>query len=194
MLKTIFVATLYTAISLSAIAAAARELTNSEITQIEDLREGDMRKLIFHKSPKPMSQQPMQNFDGTDFDMDTLKGQITIVNYWATWCAPCRKEMPALNALDHKFDDNGATVLPIATGRNTIPSITRFFEEANIDNLESILDPKGKNARQMGVLGLPATIILSPEGEEIARLTGDADWFSESAQDIIAQLIQLYRQ
>ena len=113
-----------------------------------------------------------------------------LVNFWATWCAPCRKEMPQLNALQKEFGGDDFQVLTIATGRNSEEGIKRFFEEAGVDSLPRHQDPKQKLASQMGVFGLPISVLLDREGREIARLQGDAKWDSDSARAIIAALIE----
>jgi hypothetical protein len=79
--------------------------------------------------------------------------------------------------------------VPIATGRNDLAGINRFFAEIGVTELPILLDPKMQVSRDMGVLGLPISIILDPEGQEIARLRGDADWTSDSAKAIIAALL-----
>lgn len=80
-------------------------------------------------------------------------------------------------------------VVTLATGRNTPPAMKKFFDDTGVDNLPLHRDPKQQIARDMGVLGLPITVILDREGQEIARLRGDADWSSDNAQDILRALI-----
>ena len=116
-------------------------------------------------------------------------GSHRLLNFWATWCAPCRKEMPQLNALQKEFGGEHFEVLTIATGRNSPAGITKFFEEAGIDSLPRHQDPKQALASQMGIFGLPITVLIDPEGREIARLRGDAEWDSDSAKEIIKTLI-----
>jgi hypothetical protein len=77
----------------------------------------------------------------------------------------------------------------VATGRNPPAAVTRFFEEIGVKNLPVLLDPKSALARQMGVLGLPLTVILNPEGEEVARLIGDAEWDGEHALAMLEALV-----
>lgn len=94
-----------------------------------------------------------------------------------------------LDALQAEFGGEDFEVVTIATGRNAIPGITRFFDEVGVKRLPVLLDPKQELAREMAVLGLPITVILNREGQEIARLRGDAEWDSDSARAIIAALI-----
>ena len=102
--------------------------------------------------------------------------------------------MPALDALQGAFGGDDFEVVTIATGRNTRAGIERFFAEPQegadpITNLPILLDPRSDLAREMAVLGLPISVILDPEGREIARMRGDAEWYSDSARAIIAALI-----
>ena len=154
------------------------------------LRDGDMKKLVFHTTPEATSNAPFQLADDAgDKTLDAYEGKYVLLNFWATWCAPCRKEMPMLSALQAEFGGDDFEVVTIATGRNTPAGIAKFFKDANIDNLPRYQDPKQSLAGQMGIFGLPITVIMNPEGQEIARLRGDADWSSDSAKAIIAELI-----
>jgi len=112
-----------------------------------------------------------------------------VLNFWATGCAPCRKEMPTLDALQADLGSDAFEVVVIATGRNSVDGIRKFFDETGVENLEIYLDPRQTLAREMAVLGLPITVVLNPEGQEIARLQGDADWNSESAQAIFRAMM-----
>lgn len=95
-----------------------------------------------------------------------------------------------LAELQTEFGGDRFEVVTIATGRNNPAGIARFLEEAGATNLPRHQDPRQALARNMGVLGLPTTVILNPEGQEIARMRGDADWGSDSAKAIIAALLE----
>lgn len=172
-------ALLYTALGLLANTAMA------DIGTYEALREGDMRKLNFHSDPRPASDVPFIGEDGSEMTLADYEGQITVVNFWATWCAPCRAEMPDLSDLQTQIGGDDISVVTIATGRNPRPAMERFFKEIDVDNLPLHADPRSTLARDMGVLGLPITVILDREGNEMARLQGDAKWNSENAIEIL---------
>ena len=112
------------------------------------------------------------------------------MNFWATWCAPCRKEMPQIAELQEEFGGDDFEVLTIAAGRNSPAGILKFFEENGITNLPRHQDPKQALAREMAVIGLPITVLLDRDGKEVARLLGDAEWNSESAKAIVAAMIE----
>ncbi|MEW9921072.1 TlpA disulfide reductase family protein [Marimonas sp. MJW-29] len=157
---------------------------------ILSLREGDMKKLIVHDAPQAVSDAPFQLAD--DAGTGTLadyRGKYVLLNFWATWCAPCRKEMPQLETLQKEFGGEHFEVVTIATGRNSPQGIIKFFEEAGVENLPRHQDPQQQLASQMAIFGLPITVLIDPEGREIARLRGDAKWDSESAKAIVKALV-----
>ncbi|SMC65789.1 TlpA family protein disulfide reductase [Primorskyibacter flagellatus] len=176
-------ALLYLALGLGANAALA-----SDLSAIDALREGDMKKLVFTDA-KPVSANAFQTVDGAEMTLSEYQGKWVLVNFWATWCAPCRKEMPMLSALQEEFGGDAFEVVTIATGRNPPPAMKTFFKEIGVSNLPLHRDPKQAVAREMAVLGLPITVLMNPEGQEVARLQGDADWASDSAKAIIKTLI-----
>ncbi|NNE87394.1 MAG: TlpA family protein disulfide reductase [Silicimonas sp.] len=175
-------AVLYTALALCANAALA------DTAALEALREGTMKKLRF-VDPVAVSDATFTHADGGEHSLAQFEGKHIILNFWATWCAPCRKEMPMLSELQSEFGGDAFEVVTIATGRNELGGIKRFFADVEVDNLPIYLDPRQSLAREMAVLGLPVTLIIDPEGNEIARMIGDAEWNSESAKAIVRGLI-----
>ncbi len=176
---------LYMALALGANAALA---TDAET--LAPLRDGTLKRLILHKEPKPIAPAEFQLEDeGGVGTLEDYKGKYVLLNFWATWCAPCRKEMPQIAELQEEFGGDKFEVLTLATGRNTPAGIKKFFDENGIDNLPRHQDPSSTVARNMGVVALPITVILDPDGNEIARLIGDAEWNSDSAKAIISALV-----
>ena len=174
---------LYTALGLLA------NIGHAETVDLEALRVGDMRKLTFHSAPIAGSDVAFMSEDGNEMTLADFNGQHILLNFWATWCAPCRKEMPELSALQTDLGGEKFQVVTVATGRNPLPAMKKFFDEIGIDNLPLHTDARQSFARSMGVLGLPVTLIMDPDGNEIARLQGEADWSSDSAVAIITTLI-----
>ena len=178
-------AVLYTALALGANPALSGAVWAGDAA---DLRDGDMKKLAIHDAPQPVPEGAVF-LDAADapVPLANWKGQWVVLNFWATWCAPCREEMPSLLRLQQAMPE--IAVLPVATGRNAVEGIERFYEEASIRALPVLRDPKSEFARPMAVMGLPVTVILNPEGQEVARLIGDAEWDSESAIAVIRALM-----
>ena len=187
---------LYTAAVLGAIAAAGALTMRGPQTAeaavdtaaLSESLEGDMRKLVFHPEPRPVGTSDFTTFEGDPLNLADWTDQWLLVNFWATWCAPCRKEMPMLSDLQAEFGGDAFEVVTIATTRNPPQAMQAFFEEIGVANLPLHRDPGSALAREMAVLGLPVTVLIDPEGREIARLQGDADWSSDSARDLIRAL------
>ena len=175
---------LYTALVLGANHAEA-----VDVASLEALRDGDMKKLLFSEEPGQAPQASFLTAEEEEIGIDAYRGDYVLLNFWATWCAPCREEMPSLNALQKKLGGDGFQVVTVATGRNPPAAIRRFFEEIGVDALPKHRDPLQELAREMAVLGLPVSVLLDRDGREIARLRGDADWDSESAKEIFRALL-----
>lgn len=169
-------AVLYTALVLGANAALAQGSP-------AELRDGDMKKLAIHETPVALAEVVLLDETDAERSLAEFRGKWVVLNFWATWCAPCRKEMPSLQRLQEAMPE--IAVVPVATGRNAVPGIQKFFTEAGISKLPILRDPKSELARSAAVMGLPVTLILNPEGMEVARLIGDAEWDSDSAKAVL---------
>jgi thiol-disulfide isomerase/thioredoxin len=169
---------LYTALVLGANPVAA---------DVATLREGDMKKLILLDAPVAVPEAALLDAEDGEHSLAEYTGRWVVLNFWATWCAPCRREMPSLERLQAAMPE--LAVVPVATGRNAVEGIRRFFEEAGVKTLPIRRDPQSHLARAMHVMGLPVTVILNPEGQEVARMIGDADWDSDSAKAVLGALM-----
>jgi thiol-disulfide isomerase/thioredoxin len=168
---------LYTALILGANPVAA---------DVATLRDGDMKKLMLLDAPVAVPEAVLLDAEDREHSLAEYKGKWVVLNFWATWCAPCRREMPSLERLQAALPE--LAVVPVATGRNAVEGISRFFEEAGVKTLPILRDPQSELAHAMHVMGLPVTVIINPEGLEVARLIGDAEWDSASAKAVLAAL------
>ncbi len=153
------------------------------------LREGDMRKLQFHEDALPAPSSAFVHADGQAQTLEAWRGKYVLLNFWATWCAPCRHEMPMLSELQTAFAGDKFEVITIATGRNGVDDMRRFFKEIGVSNLPLHRDPKQILTREMAVRGLPVTVLMDPQGREIARMVGPADWSAQNAQTLITAML-----
>ena len=149
--------------------------------------EGSMEKFKPADQPRPVPELSFITADGGRGDLSDFKGKVVLLNFWATWCAPCREEMPYLDALQSEMGGEDFAVVAIAAGHNPPPAVRKFLDEENITHLPVLLDPRQALAREMGVMGLPVTLLIDREGNEIARLMGGADWSSDTAKALIRQ-------
>jgi thiol-disulfide isomerase/thioredoxin len=168
---------LYTALILGA---------NPGVAEVASLLDGDMKKLMLWDAPVDVPEAVLLDATDGEHALADYKGKWVVLNFWATWCAPCRREMPSLERLQAAMPE--IAVVPVATGRNAVEGIQRFFDEAGVTTLPILRDPTSDLAHAMGVMGLPVTVILNPDGQEVARLIGDAEWDSDSAKAVLKEL------
>ncbi|GFE65053.1 thioredoxin [Litoreibacter roseus] len=166
---------LYAAVGLGANTASA------DTGALIALADGDLAKLQFHAEPRAVTQVTFKDSVGGPVSLSDYEGNYVLLNFWALWCAPCREEMPALNALDKKFEGQNFEVVTVATGRNARPAVDVYFEKENFTNLPKLFDPKMALARDFGATALPVSVLIGPDGREIARASGAVDWASPAA-------------
>ena len=150
----------------------------------------EVNKFLFYENPQPIDNLEVSDINDNKTDILNEDFNLLLINFWATWCSPCTKEMPSLNELQSKFEKNQLKIVTIATGRNNPNKIVNFFEEYNLSNLENYRDPKGKLALDLGVIGLPFSIIISRDKKDIARLIGPIDWSKKEVEDLFLELIK----
>ncbi len=150
----------------------------------------EVNKFLFYENPQPIDNLAVSDINDNETDILNEDFNLLLINFWATWCSPCTKEMPSLNELQSKFEKNQLKIVTIATGRNNPNKIVNFFEEYNLSNLENYRDPKGKLALDLGVIGLPFSIIISRDKKDIARLIGPIDWSKKEVEDLFLELIK----
>lgn len=182
-------AVLYTALAFGANLTLGAAPALADIAAADAARAGDMRKLAL-VDPQPVPAIGLLGLDDAPRSLDEFRGKWVVLNFWATWCAPCRVEMPSLGALQTAMGGPQFQVVTVASGRNAVPAIDRFFAEAGVTHLPALRDPKGELSRALGILGLPVTLILNPEGQEVGRLIGDADWNSAEARTVLQALMR----
>ncbi|MEX0970569.1 MAG: TlpA disulfide reductase family protein [Paracoccaceae bacterium] len=182
-LRKLSFALLYAATALVANPSIAGTISADERAAIQDMRHDSLRRLVIHAEPRAAVDVGYVAQSGEALHIPA-DGRIHVVNFWATWCAPCREEMPALDRLRADLGEE-AGVIAIATGRNRIEDIERFNTETGV-TMPINLDARGELAAAHGAMGLPTTIIFDGEGREIARLTGAAEW--DEAAPIIRAL------
>jgi thiol-disulfide isomerase/thioredoxin len=127
--------------------------------------------------------------DGTPHRLDEFLGHGMVVNLWATWCAPCVAELPALSALSHALAPHDIAVLPLSSDRGGAKAVRAFFDAHNITGLPILLDPKGAAADAWDARGIPTSVIIDRKGMERARLVGAADWSTPEAAALIRRLV-----
>ncbi len=140
----------------------------------------DLKNLIIHKNPKTYNNVIFLDNSDEEINIQNLDSQLIILNFWATWCAPCKEEMPSLDKLQINNKIKNLKIYPINIGKENRNKVNNFFDELGIDNLEPYFDNPSTLAKTFSLRGLPTTIILNSEGEEFARIIGSIDFNNEN--------------
>jgi thiol-disulfide isomerase/thioredoxin len=143
--------------------------------------------LSFH-APQAVMDGPFQSLDGTARKLSDFKGKVLIVNLWATWCAPCIKEMPALARLNKALPADKFQVLAISLDRSGPQAVSDFWARLALDGLQPFIDPTAKLGFTLQTQGMPTTLILDANGLEIARVSGALAWDAPGIVDQIRKL------
>jgi thiol-disulfide isomerase/thioredoxin len=139
--------------------------------------------------PKPMPELRFQDLEGAEAGLDLFRGQVVVLNLWATWCAPCREEMPSLVRLQEAFEGEPVRVIALSVDRAGPDRVKAFLDEIGAANLSIYRDPTVKAARTLKVPGLPATLLIDREGREVGRVLGLARWDGDAAITAVRRLL-----
>ncbi len=140
--------------------------------------------------PVPLPAITFYDAEGQAHRLSEFRGHGMAVNLWATWCAPCVAEMPALAALARALAPDDVAVLPLSSDRGGAEAVRGFFAQHGITGLPVLLDPKGAAQRALGAEGIPLTVLIDREGRERARLEGGADWATPDAIARVRALVE----
>jgi len=146
---------------------------------------GALAALLVRPERKPAPDVGFQDGQGKPLKLSDWKGRVVLINLWATWCAPCRKEMPALNALQKQMGSRDFEVLAISVDLKGADASAAFLKETGADTLALYIDPEIKLINALQAPGLPVTILIDRQGREAARLVGPAEWASPEAFALI---------
>lgn len=147
------------------------------------------KNFIAHELPKPVPTIAFEDEQGRTRSLADFRGKVVLFNIWATWCSPCRREMPALDRLQATLGGTEFEVVALSIDRGGIGAVRKFFTEIGIRNLALHIDSSGKAIRELGAIGLPATLLIDRQGREIGRLMGPAEWDEPGIVDFLERVI-----
>ena len=139
----------------------------------------DLKNLVLIKNPKTYENVTFMDINQKIVNLDDFRGKLIILNFWATWCAPCKEEMPSLDGLQSNAKLNNLKIFPINIGQEDISKSTFFFKELNIKNLNIYVDAPVTLAKKFSLRGVPTTILFNKQGKEFARIIGSIDFNDE---------------
>lgn len=153
------------------------------------LATGAMTTFVFKAQPEPLPDIRFLGGNGAETSLAGLKGKVVLLNVWATWCAPCREEMPGLDKLQAALGSDKFEVVALAVDKGGVAAARKFLTDIKAEKLAVYADPTAKEGTRLKVIGMPTSILIDAEGREIGRLIGPAQWDSADARRLIeAQL------
>ncbi|WP_297506592.1 TlpA disulfide reductase family protein [uncultured Caulobacter sp.] len=157
---------------------------------LREFKKGTLEKLDVPATPRPAPDTAFTSLDGKSATLADFKGRVVVMNLWATWCAPCKAEMPTLAKLQAAYATQPVTVLPISVDRDGDLNLVNEEMAANAP-LKTWRDPSYKMSFSLEPKagGFPTTVIYDKQGRERARLSGPADWSSPEARGLVEKLL-----
>ena len=146
----------------------------------------NIKNLVLNKEPKIYDNVIFLDSNEKLIKLDDYKGKLVILNFWATWCAPCKEEMPSLDNLKKNPNLDNLEIFPINVGKDDLDKSLKFFENLNIKNLNIYFDNKTTLAKDFSLRGVPTTLLFNREGKEFARIVGSIDFSDKDFIDWLA--------
>ena len=146
---------------------------------------GQMAGFVFKNAPEELPHAPFVDADGRELTLADYKGKVVLLNLWATWCAPCRKEMPGLDRLQASLGSDKFEVVAVSVDRTGVDGAKKFLEQIHVRSLAVLADPTARMATTLRAIGLPSTLLIDAQGREIGRLVGPAEWDTPEAKALI---------
>lgn len=151
----------------------------------DKLNVGEVAGFVFKKQPEPLDEVSFVNGTGDTQSLKDWKGRVVLLNLWATWCAPCRKEMPALARLQKDLGSKDFEVVALAVDRAGVDAARKFLGSIDASALALYVDSTARSGTALKAVGMPTTLLIDRQGREIGRLTGPAEWDSEDAKRLV---------
>lgn len=150
---------------------------------------GEVANFILYDVPEPAPQIAFTDERGAPQTLADFRGQAVLLNFWATWCVPCKKEMPSLDRLQATLGSDRFLVLPLSQDKIAVEKVRAFYGQVNITALPLYIDQTGASQRAFAVTGLPSTVLIDAEGRMVGRMVGPAEWDSAEAQALLKHFV-----
>jgi thiol-disulfide isomerase/thioredoxin len=150
---------------------------------------GTRAGLTIWPEPKPVAEVKFVDGAGKAHTLADFKGKVVLLNVWATWCGPCREEMPTLDRLQAQLGGSDFQVLALSIDQGGIQVVRDFYREIGIQHLELYIDESAEANRSLNAFGLPITLLLDRQGRELGRKLGAAEWDSPEVIEYVREVI-----
>jgi thiol-disulfide isomerase/thioredoxin len=147
------------------------------------------QNFVLRDSPQPLPEVAFADGDGRPGSLADFRGKVVLLNIWATWCLPCRKEMPTLDRLQAHLGGPDFEVVAISIDRKGAEAVRNFFAEIGVMHISVRVDPSGESSFALGAFGLPVTLLIDRQGRELGRLQGPAAWDAPDTAEFLKSII-----
>jgi len=151
------------------------------------LEASEIKNLIIYEEPKKYDNLSFLDDKNNELKLNSFKGNVILLNFWATWCAPCKEEMPSLDLLQENNELNNLKIFPINIGKDNMEKASSFFNNLKIRNLNLYFDNPQTLAKKLSLRGIPTTILFNKKGDEFARIVGSIDFSDQKFLDWLRQ-------
>ncbi len=138
-----------------------------------------LNNMVINEIPKPISSLIFEDFSGNEINLNQYNGKLVLINFWATWCAPCKKEMPSLDKLYQAKNFKNLQVFAVNMEQPNTLKTKKFFTDLNIKKLEIFFDSNLNLVKEFKLRGMPTTVLINKKGEEFARIIGEVDFLDK---------------
>jgi thiol-disulfide isomerase/thioredoxin len=152
----------------------------------------DEARFIAVPTPRLVPAFSFTDRDGASLTLTDFHGRMVLLNLWATWCVPCRKEMPALDRLQAKLGGSGFTVLPLSIDHRGRDVVARFYREFGLKSLDIYVDKSANVTYAVNAVGMPTTLLVDRQGGELFRVVGPAEWDSDAMLSRLTGYLKTY--
>jgi thiol-disulfide isomerase/thioredoxin len=149
----------------------------------------DPHKVSIFDQPRALPQIAFTDGEGHALSVADFQGRVVLLNLWATWCVPCRKEMPSLDRLQAKLGGDRFIVIPVSLDRGGAAAVKGFYQQVGVEKLGVYLDPSSRVPSALATPGVPTTLLIDGRGREVARKLGEAEWDGPQMTDLIRHVI-----
>ena len=144
---------------------------------------------MLYEDPRDLPELNFKDGNGESLTLSDFQGKTVLLNIWATWCGPCREEMPTLDALQAALGGEDFEVVALSIDRKGIEVVQDFYTDVGIEQLRQYIDITGMAGTKLGAVGIPTTLLIDPHGDEIGRLVGATEWDSPEMTEFLKENI-----
>ena len=163
--------------------------TEAAVQTAQPLVTGQVANFILYERPEPAPAITFTDEAGKPHSLADFRGRVVLVNFWATWCLPCKREMPSLDRLEATLGSERFQVLALSQDKIAVSKVRDFYFDQKIADLTLYIDQTGNSQRAFAVTGLPATVLIDTRGRVVGRMVGPAEWDSPEAVALLRHFV-----